>query len=257
MMTFLDHPLISRRIFHPRPTSIVPNLLVDVDEGRVGCYVHNWDKGAGSMLHFHGNGELAAEYSIDVADLFVGRGLNVCFAEYRGYGQSTGKPALVAMQKDGEKIVEELGVAPERIIAFGRSLGSLYAIELASRMPNIAGLILESGIASVLEDFPLTGEILVLKKTQAELVAEVNRYFDLQAKLKSYCGPLLVMHAQNDQFLDRSHAQRLHDWGGGQDKRLVIFPRGNHNNIMEANLMAYLREIEEFSRRVGIGLRRS
>ena len=61
------------------------------------------------MLHFHGNGELVAEY-IDVADLFVGRGLNVCFAEYC-YGQSTGKPALVAMQKDGEKIVEALGVA--------------------------------------------------------------------------------------------------------------------------------------------------
>ena len=29
---------------------------------------------------------------------------------------------------------------------FGRSIGSLYAIELAQRHPNIAGLIIESGI---------------------------------------------------------------------------------------------------------------
>ena len=36
-------------------------------------------------------------------------------------------------------------------------------------MPNIAGPVLESNIASVLEDFPLTEEIVKLKKTQAEL----------------------------------------------------------------------------------------
>jgi pimeloyl-ACP methyl ester carboxylesterase len=65
-------------------------------------------------------------------------------------------------------------------------------------------------------------------------------------------GPLLVLHADHDQFLDRSHAERLHAWGGGSDKRLVVFPEGNHNTILHANYVEYLREVSEFLRQTGV-----
>jgi hypothetical protein len=63
---------------------------------------------------------------------------------------------------------------------------------------------------------------------------------------------LLVLHAEHDQFLDRSHAERLHAWGGGSDKRLVIFPTGNHNTILFANLEEYITEVKQFLERVGV-----
>ena len=50
------------------------------------------------------------------------------------------------------------------------------------------------------------------------------RYFNHRAKLASYRGPLLVLHADQDDLLDAAHARRLCSWGGGVDKRLMLFP---------------------------------
>ena len=55
------------------------------------------------------------------------------------------------MLDDVELIVRASGVPPERIIFFGRSLGSLYALHGAARYPRAAGLIIESGLADPLE----------------------------------------------------------------------------------------------------------
>ncbi|HEX8203707.1 MAG TPA: alpha/beta hydrolase, partial [Isosphaeraceae bacterium] len=207
----------------------------------------------GLLLHFHGNGELAAEYAADDVELFRRMGVNVCFAEYRGYGASTGEPALGAMLGDGERIVRALGVPPERIVAFGRSLGSLYAIELARRLPRLAGLIIESGVADVLELIRLfLPDVAGLGTTEAELATEVEAHFNLKRSLEGFAGDLLILHAAGDRLLNASHARRLHDWAGAREKKLVLFETGDHNSILFANLPAYLREVDAFLRRAGI-----
>jgi len=248
----LDHPLVSQSVFFPRPTDVEPSFSVDVGGASVACYLAGPFPDAGTVLHFHGNGELASEYATRHAERFVGRGVNVCFTEYRGYGLSSGVPKLVTMQGDGEKIVEALGIPPDRLVAFGRSLGSVYAIELAARMPQIRGLVLESAIANVLEDWQLTDEIKQLGQTESALLREVEMHFDLQQKLKNYRGHVLVLHTRNDQSLDRTHADRLYAWSGSSNKRLVVFPDGGHNTIFSANAPRYLSELNEFFLRAGI-----
>jgi pimeloyl-ACP methyl ester carboxylesterase len=249
----VDHPLISHRMFFPRPSDLAPTCSVVVEGARLACYAfHRHPQGA-TVLHFHGNGELAAEYAADSAQLFLCLGVNVCFAEYRGYGASTGTPGLGAMLGDGERIVKALGVPAERLVAFGRSLGSVYAIELARRLPRIAGLVLESGIADVLETWPVAdGTLEHCGGTRADLLREAAAHFDHRAKLQSYSGPLLVLHSAHDTLLDRTHAERLHAWGGGRDKQLVVFPNGNHNTILTANYTEYLREVALLLRRAGV-----
>jgi pimeloyl-ACP methyl ester carboxylesterase len=239
----LDHPDVSEQVFHPRPTTLRPTLLVGVGGARLACYVHDHDPDAGTVLHFHGNGELAAEYSAGYAPLFRRLGVNVCFAEYRGYGLSTGRPALVAMLPDGERVVEALGVPPHRLVAFGRSLGSLYAAELARRLPDLAGVVLDSGVADVLESRPLEDVA-----DEPGIVEEVGRYFDQRAKLAPYRGRMLVLHAAQDHLLPAPQAERLHAWAGGADKRLVLFPEGDHNTILRANLARYVRELGDLLR---------
>ncbi|MEO8662646.1 MAG: alpha/beta hydrolase [Bryobacteraceae bacterium] len=154
----LDLPVISRRVFYPRRMTVPPNLVVEGENYRLGCYVRRTQPDALWVVYFHGNGELAAESVEDCASLFTAAGVNVCFAEYRGYGTSDGEPALVGMLGDGEQVVAALGVPAERVVAFGRSLGSLYAIELARRLPSLRGLVLESGIASLTDLWPLVNE---------------------------------------------------------------------------------------------------
>ncbi|NJL88398.1 MAG: alpha/beta hydrolase [Coleofasciculaceae cyanobacterium SM2_1_6] len=248
----LDHPVVNRNIFFPRSTTIEPSFFVEVEDANIACYLQQPFPDAGTILYFHGNGELASEYATDYADLFLERGVNVCFVEYRGYGMSTGVPTLINMLGDGEKVFQKLGIAPEKLVVFGRSLGSLYAIELVHRIPQIAGLVLESAIANLRESLPIIDEIEELKPSEMELMAEIDTYFNLQQKLQSYTGHLLVLHAEHDRALNRSHADRLHTWAGSPHKKLVIFPQGNHNSILYANFPSYLQELAEFLQQVGV-----
>jgi alpha-beta hydrolase superfamily lysophospholipase len=248
----LDHPLVSRRVFFPRSTDVEPSHYVDVGGANVTCYLRQPFPDAGLVLHFHGNGELASEYATHRTGMFVGQGVNVCFAEYRGYGLSSGVPAPVTMLGDGEKLVEALGVPPEKLVVFGRSLGSVYAIELVARIPRIAGLVLESAIANVLEDWPIKAEIEQLGQTMAEVVTEVETHFNLQQKLQAYPGHVLILHTQDDECVDRTHADRLYSWVGSNNKRLTMFPNGGHNTIFSANAPRYLIELKEFFQRAGI-----
>jgi pimeloyl-ACP methyl ester carboxylesterase len=251
----VDHPLISHQIFHPRRTRAEPTLIVEVPGARLACFQFRRHPSAGLLLYFHGNGETAAGCAEDYSEIFLDMGVNVCFAEYRGYGSSTGEPGLGAMLPDGEAILRALGVDPGQVVAFGRSLGARYAIELARRVPQLAGLILESGSADVLEALlPCMEELEKAHVSREALIAEIRQHFDLRGSLMNYKGGLLVLHAAHDQWLDRSHAQRLYDWGGGGDKKLVVFPEGNHNTILVANLWEYLREVSSFLQRVGVGV---
>jgi pimeloyl-ACP methyl ester carboxylesterase len=197
------------------------------------------------MIHFHGNGEIAADYVPESRGLFEELGVNVLFAEYRGYGASSGTPQFAAMLDDGLVLAEAVGVPPERLVVFGRSVGSIYAIELAARLP-VAGLVLESGIADVLQMVRMRVTPQELGVEGATLRDEATRLFDHRAKLGGYRGRLLVLHAQHDHLVPLDQGERNHGWCGAAEKRLVVLPRGDHNTIMGANFKGYWGELRGF-----------
>ena len=138
------------------------------------------------------------------------------------------------------------GIAPEKAIAFGRSIGSLYAIELIHRQPAMAGLILESGIADPAERFLTYADLSGTGFTEAEVVAEAKHKFDHQQKLSGYSNPVLVMHTEQDGLVDISHAERNYEWVASSQKRLLRFPAGNHNTILGRNREEYFKTLLEF-----------
>jgi pimeloyl-ACP methyl ester carboxylesterase len=198
------------------------------------------------MVHFHGNGEAVADYVPTMADLFEEIGLNSLFVEYRQYGSSTGQARLVAMLGDGEAAIKAAGLTPGKVIAFGRSIGSLYAIELVHRQPATAGLILESGIAELSERLLKYADIASAKITESDVIGEVERYFNHQLKLRAYKNPVLILHTENDGLIDISHAERNYQWAGSNQKRLVRFRFGNHNTIFGVNMKEYLAAVLDF-----------
>ncbi len=112
--SLLDRQLLNDRLFFPRRYEAQDVFFVDCDGGRLACLRHRPVAEAGTVLHFHGNGEIAAEYlNGGFAGMLAEIGVNACFAEYRGFGMSSGSPALVAMLDDGEQIVRELNVPLE------------------------------------------------------------------------------------------------------------------------------------------------
>ena len=250
MKSILDNPAISGHYLFPQDRTVDDPFMVKADGAELACYRRIVDPEAFTMTHFHGNGEAVADYVPFMADLFADMGVNSLFVEYRNYGESTGEAKLVAMLGDGEAAMIAAGVPPEKAIIFGRSIGSLYAIELAHRQPNIAGLIIESGIADPSERFLAYADLESAGFNEDDVKTEVNRYFNHKNKLSEYTHPLLIVHTENDGLIDISHAERNHKWAGSRQKRLIRFPKGNHNTIFGTNKKEYLDAVGSFVRSV-------
>jgi pimeloyl-ACP methyl ester carboxylesterase len=251
MTSLLDMHAISGKYLFPQNRKLKKPYWVHVTSIELACYHRIVSNHGLTLVHFHGNGEAVSDYVPFFADLFQDMGLNQLFIEYRGYGGSSGQAKLVAMLDDGDGVLQAAGIRPENAVVFGRSIGSLYAIELAYRQPNLAGLIIESGIADPCERFLNYADLQSSGISESEVRAEAAKYFNHELKLSNYFNPLLILHAEHDGLIDLSHAQRNDQWASSNQKRLVQFPNGNHNTIFQANIRAYLTAVQEFVEGLG------
>lgn len=191
-----------------------------------GESLHGWwlphDQPRATLLFFHGNaGNIS--HRLDSLKIFHELGLQVFIIEYRGYGQSSGKPSEPGLYRDARAawdwLVGQQGVAGEDIVLFGRSLGGAVAAELATEV-DAAGLIVESAFTSV-------------PNIAAELywwlpVRWLSRLqFDAAAHVRRSQLPVLVVHSRDDEIIPFAHGQRLHEIAGERGTLLEI--RGGHN----------------------------
>lgn len=241
----LDHPTLTARYFYPWPNRFDDPFYVQGDGFRLGCRYRHISDDLPTIIHFHGNGETVADYLGDFEDRITGLGANLLLAEYRGYGMSDGEPGLAAMLDDVRLITEASGVPQGKIIFFGRSLGSLYAVHGVFLYPQAAGLIVESGLAEPLERILVRIEPQHIGATMDSLKEAVARHLNQKRKIASYQGRLLILHTQNDDLVSVSHAENLYEWAQ-EPKELLIFERGDHNNIMAVNTESYFRAVARF-----------
>ena len=249
----LDHALISERYFFPRRAALADAVEVPVSSGMLRCWRSAPANDRPVLVHFHGNGEVVQDWIGDWVNWIQAQGFEVFFAEYRGYGASDGVPQLAAMLEDVSAIVKAVGVPNHRQLAFGRSIGSLYAAEMVARFPDTAGLVIESGISDLAERLLLRMHPSELGCTQEDLIFAVFESFNQTQKMANYKGPALFLHAENDHLVGVKHAVANHRAAGGEAKELVLFPFGDHNSIFAANLPNYLQRLGAFMERVRDG----
>jgi pimeloyl-ACP methyl ester carboxylesterase len=250
-VSLLDHPTLSARYFYPWSNNFDNPFFVTGNGYHLGCRYLKISDRFPTIIHFHGNGESVQDYLGDFEQRIAGLGVNLLLAEYRGYGMSNGEPALAAMLEDVPLIVEACAIPPDRIIFFGRSLGSLYALHGASLYPQAAGLIIESGLADPLERILVRIEPRDVGSTMDKLKNEVYRCFNQQAKITSFTGRVLIMHTRNDDMVSVSHAERLYNWAN-EPKEMVLFERGDHNTILSANEVEYFAKVGNLVSQISI-----
>jgi len=241
----LDHPTLTARYFYPWPNRFDDPFFVQGDGFRLGCRYRHFSDDLPTIIHFHGNGETVADYLGDFEERITGMGANLLLAEYRGYGMSDGEPGLAAMLDDVRLVTEASGIPPEKIIFFGRSLGSLYAVHGAALYPQAAGLIVESGLAEPLNRILVRVEPHQVGATMASLQEAVARHLNQRQKIASFKGRVLILHTRNDDLVTVSHAENLYEWAT-EPKELLIFERGDHNTIMAVNATAYYQAVARF-----------
>ena len=153
------------------------------------------------VIFTHGNGELADFW---IEDFEVPRtwGMAVLLVEYPGYGRAPGTPSeksiMDAVRAAYDWAAADPRIDPNRIVAYGRSLGGGAAARLATDR-KVAAVILESAFTSV-------ADFAAKFFAPAFLIRDP---FDSRDALKSYRGPLLVIHGRQDTIVPIAHGREL------------------------------------------------
>jgi len=236
----LDQPAVLAVAFHPRRQAFADvrpdgrDVRVEVEQGvRLGGRLYAAAADAPLILLFHGNGELAAEYD-GASHFYTELGVTLLVMDYRGYGASGGVPTATNLIADAAAVWRQLpgvlaehGLHPPRTVVMGRSLGSASALEIADRAGGkIAGLIVESGFADTF------GVVRRLGGPELPGADEARDGFDQLGKISRITVPTLILHGQADWIIPVQNAEALHAHSAAADKRLVILPEGDHNNLL-------------------------
>jgi fermentation-respiration switch protein FrsA (DUF1100 family) len=191
------------------------------------------------LLFFHGNaGNIS--HRRDSIEIFHRLGLNIFIIDYRGYGNSAGKPGEQGLYRDATAawrfLIEDKAYAPEQILIFGRSLGGAVAARLASGV-NARGLILESTFSSA-KDFARA-----VFRVLSRLV--VLRYdFNTVDSIRRVNYPVLVLHSPDDEIMPFHLGEKVFQ-SANHPKRFVRL-RGDHNNGFLLSQPAYEQELDSW-----------
>ncbi|MCD9645376.1 hypothetical protein HAX54_034232 [Datura stramonium] len=180
-----------------------------------------------TLLYSHGNAADIGQMFQFFVELSDRLRVNVMGYDYAGYGRSNGEPSEQNTYADIEAVYKCLKeiyeVKEEDIILYGQSIGSGPTLELATKLPQIRGVILQSAILSGLR---------VMYRIKYSLWLDMYKNID---KIPYVSCPILVIHGTEDEVVDISHGKKLWElskmkyeplWvNGGNHCDLQVFPQ--------------------------------
>ncbi|KAH1129477.1 hypothetical protein J1N35_000855 [Gossypium stocksii] len=183
-------------------------------------------KASATLLYSHGNAaDLGQMFELFV-ELCNRLRINIMGYDYSGYGQSTGKPTECNTYADIDAaytcLKERYGVKDEDLILYGQSVGSGPTVDLASRLPNLRGVVLHS---------PILSGMRVLYPVKRTYWFDIYKNVD---KIGAVNCQVLVIHGTADEVVHHSHGKQLWElcknkydplWvNGGGHCNLEIYP---------------------------------
>ncbi|GJL77584.1 MAG: alpha/beta hydrolase [Nitrospinaceae bacterium] len=209
-----------------------------------GTQLHGWyipsPNAQASMLWFHGNaGNLT--HRLQNIQKLKPLNLNIFIFDYRGYGKSQGSPNEKGIYQDSQAaydiLVREKNVSPQKLILFGRSLGGVCAIEVASSNPA-AGLILESTFTSARD---MAGKVFPL----LPIGWAIQSKFDALEKVPRLKLPKLFLHGTEDEVVPYEFGRKLFD-AAAEPKEFYDIQGAGHNDTVSVGGVKYFAALDRF-----------
>jgi pimeloyl-ACP methyl ester carboxylesterase len=240
-----------RIIFLPSQCSDPPPGDLNIQEKYLattgGQVLHAWwmpiDSSEYTILYLHGNAGCVGR-SEERMRFYKELGYSTFEVDYRGYGKSTGditreEDIYDDAQSAMQFLEDSLGVAREKIIVWGWSLGGAVAVNLTQHS-NVALLVLEGTFFSM-DD--IASRAYPLFPTRRLL----KYHFRSGEKIANVKVPIFFIHSSEDLTIPYEQGRKLYDTATGDKQFLDI--KGSHNHgyyeertkIREA-LRLFLRE---------------
>ena len=169
-------------------------------------------------------------------------GFSVLAVDYRGFGKSTPElPSEEMAYEDARAAWDWLARQhPGRArYVFGHSLGGAIAIDLASRVEDEQGVIVEGTFTSI-PDVAST-----MKWGWLPIGPLITQRFESIRKVAKLKSPLMVVHGTNDSLIDASLGRRLYEAATGR-KHLLLVEGGSHFSTMAVGLDQYREALAQF-----------
>jgi fermentation-respiration switch protein FrsA (DUF1100 family) len=230
---------VTNLIFQPPAASYEPSVqLIKIPTANnqqiAAFYLPPQSESDFVILFSHGNAEDIG-HNIEFARDCRQQGFGILLYDYRGYGLSDGRPSEQNAYQDinaaYQYLVTNAKIAPSRIIAHGRSVGSGPSTWLAATHP-IGGLVLESPFVSVYRVVTRWPMIPFDK-------------FNNLARIKQVHCPLLVIHGKEDCTVPFWHGQKLFD-AANDPKMNCWVENASHNDLLYYAGEQYWKTLETF-----------
>jgi abhydrolase domain-containing protein 17 len=187
-----------------------------------------------TLILSHGNAEDLGSV-LPLLPGLANLGFSVFAYDYRGYGLSEGSPSERRVYADIDAaydyLTRKLAVAPDTIVAYGRSLGAGASVDLAARRP-VGGVILES---------PFLTAFRVMTKVP---LFPFDKFRNVDKIGRMRC-PLLILHGEADEIVPFWHGRELFDRASGP-KTFVAIPGAHHNDLMWVAGARYGQALRDF-----------
>lgn len=192
------------------------------------------------VLHCHGNaGNIS--HRVDLLRRLHDQGLSVLIFDYRGYGQSQGRPSEKGFYLDAEAALAQArdlaGRQGLKLVIHGHSLGGIAAVHMAATgRPD--GLILES-------TFPHLGAIGGAHLPLPLLRAVFKSHFNAQGEIGRVSCPILSLHGDRDDIVSLDLGRELFT-AAPELKRWLTLSGAGHNDTYLAAPEAYFQAWRDF-----------
>ena len=192
-----------------------------------------------TILFCHGNGGNMA-HRLDSINIFHNLGLNCFIFDYRGYGDSRGKPSEEGTYMDAmaayKWLTGEKKMPAVNIIIFGRSLGGSIAAQLAGKVEARA-LIVESAFTSYVD---------IGKEYYPYMPVRWFARFGYKTidYIRNVRCPVMLIYSGNDEIVPFKFGLELYEAANEPKEFIEIF--GSHNDCFLASSEIYTEVWEKW-----------
>ncbi len=200
------------------------------------------DSSSGPWLLFcHGNAsDISYPDYILRYKIFNKIGINVLAIDYRGFGESGGKPSEEGLYNDAltayNYLNKTIKISPERIIIYGHSLGAAVAIDLATKV-QAGAIVAKAAFKSV----PDMGQQLYPFLPMNLLVK--NKFMSID-KVSSIAYPKLFIHSIEDEIISINDGKALFEKAIQPKSFLQI--KGNHDSAPILSEETFIKGLSDF-----------
>lgn len=205
-----------------------------------GLWLPQADASAPVLLYLHG-----ARFDVRGSAPRMRRmhdlGFSVLGIDYRGFGRSSaGLPSEAMAAEDARAAWDWLAQAhPQaRRYIFGHSLGGAIAVQLASQVPDEAGLIVEGSFTSIPD------VVSTFRFGWLPVSPLITQRFDAASRIADVGSPVLIVHGSQDSLIPPALGQGLYERAMAP-KRFVLVEGGSHHNTNAVGQPQYRQALGE------------